>query len=44
MLGLVIVLYYYARGESIPGTDDFELLSGEDFLLLDFTNFLLLGA
>lgn len=42
-LGMLIILYYQARSESIPGSHDFLLLSGQDFLLLDNTNFLLLG-
>lgn len=39
---LVTLMYYGAYTSGPAGTDDFELLSGEDFLLLDFSNFLLL--
>jgi len=42
-LGLLVVIYgMYSAGPA--GSDDFLLLSGEDFNLLDNTNFLLLGV
>lgn len=40
---LVTLFYYGSYAESIAGSEDFELLSGEDLLLLDNSNFLLLG-
>jgi len=41
--GMIIILYPMLYAEGTAGTDNFQLLSGEDFLLLDLTNFLLLG-
>lgn len=41
--GLITILTYQMFQEHTAGTGDFELLSNEDFLLLDGTNFLLLG-
>jgi hypothetical protein len=41
-IGMIVILYQiYA--ERIAGTSDFILLAGDDFHLLDHTNFLLLG-
>jgi hypothetical protein len=42
-VGMMIVLYGI-YSESPSGSDNFLLLSGEDFNLLDFSNFLLLGV
>jgi len=39
-----IMLLYALYTEHETGTSDFELLSGQDFLLLNLTNFLLLGV
>lgn len=42
--GSIIILMYALYAEQSGGSDDFELLSGEDFNLLDNSNFLLLGT
>lgn len=44
-VGSLFILTYqmYAQGGEFPAGTDFLLLSGEDFMLLDTTNLLLLG-
>lgn len=42
-VGMIVVLYQLYVN-NVSGSGDFELLSGEDFLLLDMSNFLLLGV
>lgn len=40
----LVTMMYYATSDGISPSDGFALLDGSSFLLLDFTEFLLLGV